>query len=324
MHLGCGPHILGRGNGLSVDGRHGNQLPHLSVSLIQLRAVLESLARRGIMMYRMAADLAPKLTHPDYPQLHGQIEECEQELAELGRWIREQGMRVGFHAPAHCTLGTVHEAVRDAALHEIEALATILERMELGAEAVVEVHVGSMAGGIAAATGRWIAAWEQLPTPVQRRLAIEHDHAGASLHDVLHIHAATGVGVVFDHLHWRLHNPEGMDLRSALEAALRSWPVGVRPKMHFASPRTEMAVRLRPDGTGRRRRWQLSPPRPGHHSDFVHVWEFAGFVEAAVGLPAFDVQIEAKASDVAVERLRDDLRAYVPEVAAMVEQEPRR
>ena len=39
---------------------------------------------------------------------------------------------------------------------------------------------------------------------------------------------------------------------------------------------------------------------------------------AARGLPLFDIMLEAKAADLALLRLRADLRRYTPELAALV------
>ena len=41
-------------------------------------------------------------------------------------------------------------------------------------------------------------------------------------------------------------------------------------------------------------------------------------MEAARGLPPFDVILEAKAADLAVLRLREDLRRYAPDIASHV------
>lgn len=68
-----------------------------------------------------------------------------------------------------------------------------------------------------------------------------------------------------------------------------------------------------------RRRWVLSPPRPGHHADFLNPWEFAGFATAGAGLRDFDVMLEAKAGDLALLRLRDDLARYVPDAYALLD-----
>lgn len=44
-------------------------------------------------------------------------------------------------------------------------------------------------------------------------------------------------------------------------------------------------------------------------------WEFAAFLRSAAGLRDFDIMLEAKASDLALLRLRQDLLRYEPEVA---------
>ena len=48
------------------------------------------------------------------------------------------------------------------------------------------------------------------------------------------------------------------------------------------------------------------------------MFEFAALITAARGLPLFDIMLEAKAADLALLRLRADLRRYTPELAALV------
>ena len=62
----------------------------------------------------------------------------------------------------------------------------------------------------------------------------------------------------------------------------------------------------------------LSPPRPGHHADYLNPWEFAHFVQAGAGLRDFDVLLEAKAGDLALLRLRADLQRYAPTVCRLL------
>jgi UV DNA damage endonuclease len=134
----------------------------------------------------------------------------------------------------------------------------------------------------------------------------------------LRIHAATGVPLVFDYLHYCLNNPERWSLAEALAVALATWPYDRTPKVHFSSPRTELRAVERDDLDTGRRRWLLSPPRPGHHADFLNPWEFAAFVQAAAGVRDFDVMLEAKAADLALLRLRHDLQRYAPQLAPWV------
>lgn len=319
MRLGFSVRVLGKPGLRSYDARRAASNPHLSVSLAHLRDVWAYLNAAGISMYRLAPDLAPYATHPDWPQLHHQIDECRSELEEAGRIAYAVGLRLSFHAPSHVALASTDPDVVRRSIDFLGLLAALLDGMLQGPEAVIVVHSGGMAGGLEASIARWVSGWEALAPAVRRRLVIEHDADGLSLPAALRIHAATGTPVVFDLLHFRLNNPEGWHMRDALDAALATWPSDVRPKVHFATPRTELRATHRLDEASGRRRWTLSPPRPGHHADYLNPWEFGHFVEEAAGLREFDVMLEAKAGDLALLRLRADLERYLPHVAALVD-----
>ena len=49
-----------------------------------------------------------------------------------------------------------------------------------------------------------------------------------------------------------------------------------------------------------------APPLLSQHADYVHPWEFAGFL-GAVGPAPVDVMLEAKMKDAALLKLRADL-----------------
>ncbi|HEY0737674.1 MAG TPA: hypothetical protein VGD69_22340 [Herpetosiphonaceae bacterium] len=314
MRLGFPVRVLGRRGLRAYDTRRAASAPHLSVSLAHLRDVFSYLASTGIAFYRMASDLAPALASPTLPPLQ-QIEECRAELAEIGSLARQQELRLSFHAPMFVQLAADDPAILQQSCATLSCLATILDAMSLDADAVIAVHLGGLYGDPDAAIGRWVRAFDRLPESTRRRLVLEHEDSGASLGDVLRVHGATGVPLVFDHLHFCLNNPESWTPGEALGLALNTWPHTCRPKVHFSSPRTELrAVERIEPGTGHKR-WLLSPPRPGHHADFVNVFEFAAFLRAAAGLRDFDIMLEAKASDLALLRLRQDLLRYEPEVA---------
>ncbi len=320
MRLGLPTRILGRRGLRAYDTRRPQSAPHLSVSLAHLHDVFAYLASINTSFYRLASDLAPYSTHPALTQFHHQIEACATELAAVGLVARRQGLRLSMHAPLHVHLAAHDPATVQRSCEVLELLTTLLDGMRLDADAVIVVHVG---GGVDAGSGgfdgvlsRWVARFERLPVRVQRRLVLEHEDDGASLGMALRVHAATGVPLVFDYLHFRLNNPERWSLPEALAVALATWPHDRTPKLHFASPRTELRAVERDDPHTGRRRWLLSPPRPGHHADFLNPWEFAEFVQAAAYVRDFDIMLEAKAADLALLRLRADLQSYVPEVAS--------
>jgi UV DNA damage endonuclease len=270
-------------------------------------------------MYRMSPDLAPYATHPDWPALHNQIEVCRAELLEVGASACADGLRLSFHAPSHVALASADPSVVERSTALLEVMSGILDAMALPPEAVIVVHIGGLAGGVEAAIGRWVSAWERLSSPVQQRLVLEHEDDGLTLPDALRLHAVTGVPIVFDYLHHLMNNPQDWPLREGLTQALETWPAHVTPKAHFATPRTELRAIWRMDEASGQRRWLLAPPRAGHHADFLNPWEFAHFLEAGTGLRDFDVMLEAKAGDLALLRLRADVCRYLPAILPLLD-----
>jgi UV DNA damage endonuclease len=193
--------------------------------------------------------------------------------------------------------------------------AEILDRMEQGPEAVIIIHVGGAYGDRRAACERWVRTWEKMPARARARLVLENDDTRFGPADVLWIHERTGVRLAFDYQHFWCFNPEGVPLGEIVERALASWPPGVRPKIHFSSPRTEMRETVRVNRkTGRKQR-ALLPPLPTQHGDYLNPFEFATFMREHGGRE-FDVMLESKAKDLALLRLRRDLLRFAPDVAA--------
>jgi UV DNA damage endonuclease len=315
MRLGFAVKVLGQAGLKEHDSRRWQNHPHLSVSLAYLRDIFEYLRRERIRMYRMSSELAPYLTHPELTQFHGQIGECAADLAALGQLAREIGLRLSFHPSQYVVLNAPDEALAAKGALDAATQAELLERMGLDDEAVVVVHVGGVYEGRERARERFVLAFERLPELARRRLALENDDTRFGVADTLWIHRQTGVRLIFDNLHHHCFNPEGMPLREALAACLATWPATVRPKVHVSSPRTEMRVAEQVDPAIGRRVQILQPPIWTRHSDYIHPFEFVAFLREAAGLRPFDVMLEAKAKDLALLRLRQDVQRYAPDLA---------
>jgi len=303
--LGFAVKVLGEGGLPSHDTRRWQSGPHLRDSLEALRAILDYLDRADIRMYRMATALAPYASHPDLPQFHDQVRECAAELAELGALARERDIRLSTHPGQYTVLNSERPDVRAAAVAELEVQAALLDAMELGPEAVVVVHVGGAAGGVQAALDRFEAGFDQLSDRARDRVVIENDDRTFGLADVLPLARRTGLRVVFDLLHHRCHDPEGIPDAEALAAALATWGPDEVPKIHFSSPRLD--VEERRVRAGRRVERRLVLPQLRAHADLVDPIAFEHFLRESRGLRDFDVMLEAKAKDLALLRLRDQL-----------------
>lgn len=305
--------VLGQAGLKSNDSRRWQSRPHLRVSIEYLHAIFTYLEKSKIRMYRMSSDVAPYVTHPDLPQFHNQIAESRSELAELGRRANQIGLRLSFHPSQFIVMNAPSETLRRQSVRDLVSQAEILDLMNLGPEAVIVIHVGGAYEDKSAAINRWVACYQQLPEPARRRLVLENDDVRFSATDVLGIHDRTGVPLVFDMQHHQCLNPERLSWRRALERFLHTWPVGIRPKIHYSSPRTQMREIVRANRKTGKKEKILQPPTWTAHADFVHPFDFIRFALETKDLE-FDIMLEAKAKDLALQRLRQDIMCYAPEL----------
>ncbi len=336
LRLGFPVKVIGRPGLKSQDTRRWQSGPHLRTSLEELDRVLDYLRDEQIDMYRLSSDIAPYATHPDLPQFHQQLAEADAELRAFGAKARAQDVRLSFHPSQYVLLNSPDPTLTAKSIWDLASQAEMLDRMALGPEAVMITHVGGVYDDHAASRARWIDGWNQCPDHVRHRLVLENDDLRFSAADALWIHARTGVRLVFDYQHFWCLNPEGLEMRDTLERFLATWPDGVRPKIHFSSPRTEMrevkqqiTAKARASGKVTRKgeltkapvkatsriKTVLRPPIWTGHADFTNPFEFATFMRMAEGL-AFDVMLEGKSKDVNLLKLRPDLLRYAPDVAA--------
>ena len=314
MRLGFAVKVLGQPGLKSNDTRRWQQNPHLRVSLGFLCETLAYCRKHGIHMYRMASDIAPYATHPDLPRFHNQVEECSEDLRDFGRLAREQDLRLSFHPSQFIVLNSPDPQIRAKSVWDLQSQADILDRMELGPEAVMVIHAGGLYGDLQGGMDRWVETWGTLSEPIRRRLVLENDDIRYSAANVWAIHERTGVPLVFDHQHFCCLNPEGLLLRETVAKFVATWPTGVRPKIHFSSPRTEMREIIQKDRQTKKNRTVLVPPIWTGHADFINPFEFNQFFRQTGDL-AFDVMLEAKAKDLALLRLRHDFLRFAPTFA---------
>jgi UV DNA damage endonuclease len=347
LRLGFPVKVMGKPGFKSNDTRRWQKGPHLKCSLEEVDKILDYLQAERLDMYRLSSDLAPYATHPDMPQFHNMVAESDAELRAFGAKAREYDIRLSFHPSQYVLLNSPNDELTKKSIWDLASQAEILDRMELNDEAVMITHVGGVYDDHEASRARWIEGWNKCPEHVRRRLVLENDDIRFSAADALWIHERTGVRLIFDYQHFWCLNPERLDMRETLEKFLATWPAGVRPKIHFSSPRTEMrelkqkiTPKQRAAATGgkvrkgetlkaavkanARVRTVLRPPIWTGHADFTNPFEFATFMRMAAGLE-FDVMMEGKSKDVSLLKLRPDVAArfgiYPEDAAALARDE---
>jgi len=303
----------------SHDSRRWQNQPHLSVSLAYLRDILEYLHRKDIHFYRLSGQLAPYLTHPDFPQFHHQIDECTTELASIGDLARQYGVRLTMHPGYYIQLSSPDDHRVERSIQELNAATRLLDAMGLDSAAVIVIHGGGLYGDMASSRERFVQNFFRLPPSTQQRLGLENDERCYSLQDTFWLYEQTGIRLVLDTLHHHClsspNNHHPYTLTEALSMALSTWPPDQRPKIHFSSPRT--AVRH----LYRNGKLNIQIPHPNQHSDFIHPFEFIELLHQAqkAQLRPFDIMLEAKGKDIALLQLRAHIANYAPQLANQIQ-----
>lgn len=320
MRLGFAVKVLGKAGLKSNDARRWQNAPHLRVSIEYAHAIFDYLAEAKISMYRISSDFAPYFTHPDMPQFHRQIEESKSELEALGKRAREMNLRLSFHPSQYILLNSLNEKLTETALKDFQAQAQMLDIMGQGEEGVIVTHVGGVYGEREAAMQRFIANHNRLPEAAKRRLVLENDDVSWSASEVLKIHQATGIRCIFDHQHHNCINPDNRDAAEVCSAILQTWQGRGRPKIHFSSPRILPRIIERKDKTTGKKISSEAAPLASQHDDYIDAQTFVSFAREVAkccggqgSTPPFDVMCEAKAKDLAVLKLREDLKIFAPE-----------
>jgi UV DNA damage endonuclease len=315
VRLGFAVKVLGGGGLPSHDARRWQSGPHLRTSLEYLSDILRYCRQERICMYRMATALAPYASHPELPEFHDQVEECQGELAAAGALARECDVRLSTHPGQYTVLNSEDAVTRRNAVAELEVQAALMDAMGLPPESLVVLHVGGAAGGAEAGADRFLSGFEELSERARARLVIENDDRSYGIVAATEVARRAGVPVVFDLLHHHCHDPDGLGDREALELALDTWPAEVKPKVHFSSPRLDVTERRK--RVGRRVERSLVLPELRAHADLIDPMAFEHFqTSTAAGVRDFDVMLEAKAKDLALLRLREQLaRRSAPVVA---------
>ncbi|RRR78238.1 MAG: UV damage endonuclease UvsE [Candidatus Viridilinea halotolerans] len=309
IRLGFAVRALGRPGLVVGNGR--SRLPDLSVGLVGLGDMLGYLRQVGVHFYRAALAL------PAQDGLQ-QLAACNEQIALLAQQLATADVRVSIHLPLGLALASSDAAQASAAIASIEATAALLASLDAarpagGVEGIMVAHLGAPSAE-AASYQRFALRYRALSWQARQRLALEHGSEGPSLGQLLVLHQQCGVPLVFDALHWALHNPEQIALDVALGLALATWPPNIRPEVHLSSQRGE--AHLLPQRAGQAA--QVLPPRPGQHADYVAFSELEQLLVAARGLPPFDLMLEAKAGDLALLRLRSTLVQRTPALAQRV------
>ncbi len=250
-----------------------------------LLAAIDYCAAHGIGAFRVNSQILPLKTHPQAGYRMTDLP-VSQELIECFRACdrrrRATGLRLSFHPDQFVLLNSPRPEVSAASLAELAYQTEVATW--IGAD-VINIHGGGVYGDKTAALQRLLAALQRLPGPIKKRITLENDDRLYTPADLLPVCRSAGVPLVYDAHHHRCL-PDGMTVEQATAAAVETW--NREPLFHLSSPRN-----------GRR---HGSDPRP--HHEFIRPGDFPACWKSMT----LTVEIEAKAKELAVARLRKALQ----------------
>lgn len=245
-----------------------------------LLAALQFCQGQGIGSCRIPSSILPVRTHPTAGYRVQELPDAAGIVALFrrgGAFARAHGLRTGFHPDQFVVLNSPDAGIVARSVADIEAQAELAEWTNAD---TINIHGGGGYGDKPAALERFRRNLDLLSPRARSRLTVENDDKTFTPADLLPLCRGEGVPLVYDVHHHRCC-PDGLTVEQATADALRTWDR--EPLFHISSPR---------EG------WQQ--PHPERHHDYIDPRDFP----AAWRGRALTVEVEAKAKELAVDRLQ--------------------
>jgi UV DNA damage endonuclease len=248
-----------------------------------LLAALEYCDRHGVGDFRISSRFLPLKSHPSLGYQIDELPGREEILAALRacrEFAAQRSLRTTLHPDQFVVLNSQTPGIVADSLRELEYHGEVAEWIGVD---VINIHAGAAYGDKRAALERFRAVLPRLSDRVRKRLTLENDDRLFTPRDLLPICRAEQIPLVYDVHHHRCH-PDGLGEAEATLAALETWKR--EAVFHISSPLNGW------DG-----------PHIRRHSDYIDPGDFpACWRDLDV-----TVEVEAKAKELAVHRLKREL-----------------
>jgi UV DNA damage endonuclease len=249
-----------------------------------LMASLRYCLHKGIGGFRINSQILPLKTHPEFgyemKELPG-YNEIVKRFKECGGFGKQNDIRTTFHPDQFIVLSSPNRKVVQNSVRDLRYHAEVASWVHAD---VINIHAGGAYGDKKSALKRLKKNIFRLPKNVREKLALENDDRVYTPEDLLPVCGEMNIPFVYD-LHHHRCLPDGMDEEKVTEHAITTWDR--EPVFHVSSPIGG---------------WEGSNPRK--HHDYVDINDFPNY------WLNYDltVEVEAKAKEEAVLRLKNELR----------------
>jgi UV DNA damage endonuclease len=262
------------------------------LNLKDLYKILEWNVAHDIQVYRMSSDLFPWMSEYRFKDLpnYSSIKEI---ASKIGEYVDQHGLRLSFHPGQFDVLASPSEGVVTKTIYDLDQHARVMDLIGLpqNHHAPINIHIGGSYGDKESALARFCENFKKLAPSTQARLVVENDDK-ASQFGVADLYSGVymkiGCPITFDHFHHRFCTND-LPIETAARLASTTWH-GHRPLQHFSSSKA-----LHEDAA------VINRSHADYIYDYIHDY----------GLDA-DVEVEAKAKDLAVLKYREDIKTIAP------------
>lgn len=258
-----------------------------------LEKILRYNIDNSIHFYRMTSNFIPLATHPDV--MWDYLKYFKKDLEYIGKLIKDNNLRVDTHPDQFNVINSDRESVVENTLRTLNMQVDLFEAMNYEQGKLV-IHIGGAKGGKDIALDRFINNLKNVPKRITDRLILENDDKTFNAKEVLQICEKTNLPMVFDIHHHNCNNCEE-DIKSLLPQIFKTWEdEELVPKIHFSSPR------------------EFEKDRK--HADYIDANRFLEFIYKAKESvnKDFDIMIEAKKKDIALNILVKDLKKLTKDI----------
>lgn len=264
------------------------ELAHQNIK--DLLSILQWNHGANIDVYRMSSDIFPWMSEYEIEELPN-FSRIKEDLLEIGKFVISTGMRVSMHPGQFDVLCSPTDSVVTKTIKDLNQHAQIMDLMGLPCDHrfPINIHVGGTYGDKESAAARFCKNFERLSLSAKSRLVVENDDKAAqySVLDLFNlITSQIGTPITFDFHHHRF-NTGGLTEEQALRLAASTWPC--TPLTHYSSCK---------------KTFEDSEVIARSHADYIYE------KINTYGL-TIDIEIEAKAKDLAVLRYRENYNSLL-------------
>lgn len=188
----------------------------------------------GIRVFRITSELFPWASEYQLDQLP--------QFFRISSLLRQAGqvpVRISSHPGPFNKLAGTGQALQNT-IKDLELHSEIFDLMGLPASHwnKINIHVGGAYGDKEESLKRFALNFKMLSPSLQSRLTVENDDKPGlyTVEDLYKLYETTGIPIVFDYFHHRLH-PGSLTEEQAFRLAYSTWKV--RPIFHYSSSRKD-------------------------------------------------------------------------------------